>query len=150
MIEFLLNGGNVEYRGDEKLSLLHYLREEAGISSVKDGCSGQGACGACLVELNGKPALACVTLMKKVAGAEVVTLEGLPEKLRRVLGNAFVEKGAVQCGFCSPGFLMRTKILLQGNAAPDRREILEALKLNLCRCTGYVKIIDAIEAATKE
>ncbi len=147
MIEFQLNGRKIEYGGDEKLSLLHYLREEAGIFSVKDGCSGQGACGACLVELNGKPALACVTLMKKVAGGKVITLEGLPDGLRRTLGSAFVEKGAVQCGFCSPGFLMRTKILLQNNPHPSRREILEALKLNLCRCTGYVKIVEAIEYA---
>jgi aldehyde oxidoreductase len=149
MIEFLLNGLKVEYGGDEKLSLLGYLREEAGIFSAKDGCSGQGACGACLVELNGRPALACVTLMKKVAGGKVITLEGLPVELRRTLGNAFVEKGAVQCGFCSPGFLMRAKILLQDNPRPRRQEILEALKLNLCRCTGYVKIVEAIGHAAR-
>ncbi len=129
------------------LSLLDFLRAEAGITSVKDGCSGQGACGACLVELNGRPALSCVTPMKKVAGGRVVTLEGLPDDLRRTLGRAFAEKGAVQCGFCTPGFLMRTKILLQENPRPDRREILAALKLNLCRCTGYVKIVEAIEHA---
>lgn len=149
MIEFELNGRKVEYGGDEKLSLLDYLRQEAGIFSVKDGCSGQGACGACLVELNGRPALACVTLMKKAAGGQVITLEGLPDGLLRTLGNAFVEKGAVQCGFCTPGFLMRTKILLQDNPRPNRREILQALKLNLCRCTGYVKIVEAIEHAAK-
>ena len=149
MIEFLLNGRKIEYAGDEKLTLLNYLREEAGIFSAKDGCSGQGACGACLVELNGRPALACVTLMKKVAGGQVITLEGLPDVLRRTLGNAFVEKGAVQCGFCSPGFLMRAKILLQDNPRPNRKEILEALKLNLCRCTGYVKIVEAIEHAAQ-
>ena len=104
MIQFELNGGPVDYSGDENLSLLDYLRGEAGLVAAKDGCSGQGACGACLVELNGRPALACVTRMCKVAGGRVVTLEGLPEPLRRVLGNAFVEKGAVQCGFCTPGF----------------------------------------------
>jgi len=147
MVEFELNGRKVEYGGDEKLFLLDYLRGEAGIFSAKDGCSGQGACGACLVELNGRPVLACVTLMKKVAGGQVITLEGLPDGLRRTLGNAFVEKGAVQCGFCTPGFLMRTKILLQYNPHPDRGQILEALKLNLCRCTGYVKIVEAIEHA---
>jgi aldehyde oxidoreductase len=149
MSEFLLNGSNVEFHGDDKLSLLDFLRNEAGITSAKDGCSGQGACGACLVELNGKPALACVTLMKKVAGGKVITLEGLPEGLRRTLGNAFVEKGAVQCGFCSPGFLMRTKILLQDNPRPNRDQILEALKLNICRCTGYIKIVEAIEHAAR-
>jgi aldehyde oxidoreductase len=149
MIQFELNGTQVEYSGDEKLSLLDYLRNEAGLVAAKDGCSGQGACGACLVELNGRPALSCVTTIKKIAGGKVVTLEGLPEPLRRVLGNAFVEKGAVQCGFCTPGFLMRTKILLQENPRPGRREILEALKLNLCRCTGYVKIVEAIERAAE-
>ncbi len=147
MIEFRLNGRKIKYSGNEKLSLLDYLRNEEGIMSAKDGCSGQGACGACLVELNGKPALACVTLMKKVSGGRVVTLEGVPEELRRTLGNAFVAKGAVQCGFCSPGFLMRTKILLQENPRPDRGQILDAIKLNLCRCTGYVKIVEAIEHA---
>ena len=101
------------------------------------------------MELNGRPALACVTLMKKVAGGKVITLEGLPDGLRRTLGNAFVEKGAVQCGFCSPGFLMRAKILLQDNPRPNRQEILAALKLNLCRCTGYVKIVEAIEHAAQ-
>jgi selenium-dependent xanthine dehydrogenase len=147
MIEFTLNGRRVEYGGDARRSLLDFLRLEQGLTAAKDGCSGQGACGACLVELNGRPALACVTQMKKVAGGSVVTLEGLPDDLRRVLGNAFVEKGAVQCGFCTPGFLMRTKILLQDNPRPDRAAILAALKLNLCRCTGYVKIVDAIEQA---
>ena len=151
MIEFELNGRRGRlFGGDEKLSLLDYLRGEAGIFSAKDGCSGQGACGACLVELNGRPALACVTPMKKVGGGRVVTLEGLPERLRRALGDAFVAKGAVQCGFCTPGFLMRTKILLQDNPRPSRPEILAALKLNLCRCTGYVKIVEAIEQAAAD
>ncbi|MCX6553986.1 MAG: selenium-dependent xanthine dehydrogenase [Candidatus Aminicenantes bacterium] len=149
MIEFELNGCKVSYPGDEKLSLLDYLRNEAGLFAAKDGCSGQGACGACLVELNGKPALACVTRMKKVAGGKVVTLEGLPDRLREILAQAFVEKGAIQCGFCTPGFLMRTKIFLQEHPNPDRRQILEALKLNLCRCTGYVKIVEAIEHAAR-
>lgn len=149
MIQFELNGTTIEYAGGEKRSLLDFLRQEAGITSAKDGCSGQGACGACLVELNGRPALSCVTPMRKVAGGRVVTLEGLPEGLRKTLGRAFVEKGAVQCGFCTPGFLMRTKILLQDNPAPSRGQILEALKLNLCRCTGYIKIVEAIEHAAR-
>lgn len=149
MIRFELNGHQVEFAGAETLSLLDYLRTEAGIFSTKDGCSGQGACGACLVELNGRPALSCVTRMKKVAAGNVITLEGLPAGLLKTLGRAFAEKGAVQCGFCSPGFLMRTKILLQENPRPSRREILAALKLNLCRCTGYVKIVEAIEHAAE-
>ncbi len=147
MIQFQLNGDPLDYSGDENLSLLDFLRNEAGLVAAKDGCSGQGACGACMVELNGRPALACVTRMKKVAGGRVVTLEGLPGPLRRLLGDAFAAQGAVQCGFCSPGFLMRAKILLQENPRPSRPEILAALKLNLCRCTGYVKIVEAIERA---
>ena len=147
MIRFQLNGRDVEYAGDASRSLLDFLRQDQGILSPKDGCSGQGACGACLVELNGRPALACVTLMRKVAGGRVVTLEGLPDGLRMTLGRAFAEKGAVQCGFCTPGFLMRAKILLQENPSPTRAQILDALKLNLCRCTGYVKIVEAIEHA---
>lgn len=149
MILFELNGSAVRYEGDEERSLLDFLRRDMGITSVKDGCSGQGACGACLVELNGKPALSCVTPMKKVAGGRVVTLEGLPENLRRLLGEAFVGKGAVQCGFCTPGFLMRTKILLQENPRPSREQIVAALKPNLCRCTGYVKIVEAVEHAAR-
>ncbi len=149
MILFELNGSAVRYPGDKNRSLLDFLRQDMGIISVKDGCSGQGACGACLVELNGRPALSCVTPMKKVAGGRVVTLEGLPEPLRKLLGDAFVGKGAVQCGFCTPGFLMRTKILLQENPRPSRQQIVAALKPNLCRCTGYVKIVEAVEHAAR-
>lgn len=132
------------------MSLLTYLRETEGIISVKDGCSGQAACGACLLEIDGKPVLSCITPMKKIDGAQVVTIEGFPENLRRNLGHAFVQKGAVQCGFCTPGFLSRAKILLQTNPRPTRAEIIQALRFNLCRCTGYVKIIDAIEFAAEQ
>lgn len=149
MILFELNGSEARCPGDGDGSLLDFLRRDMGITSVKDGCSGQGACGACLVELNGRPALSCVTPMKKVAGGRVVTLEGLPADLRRLLGEAFVGKGAVQCGFCTPGFLMRTKILLQENPRPGRGQIVAALQPHLCRCTGYVKIVEAIEHASR-
>ena len=104
MIAFALNGRKAEFSGDGKTSLLTFLREEKGITSAKDGCSGQAACGACLVEVGGKAALACSTPMHKVAGKEVLTLEGLPESLLRTLGRAFVSKGAVQCGFLHSGF----------------------------------------------
>jgi aldehyde oxidoreductase len=149
MIQFKLNNRNLQYAGDKDLSLLHYLRLIEGITSVKDGCSGQAACGACLVEINGKPKLSCVTLLSSLGNAHVTTLEGIPELVKLAIGKAFVEKGAVQCGFCSPGFIMRTKILFQENPEPSRIEIKKALNLNICRCTGYVKIIDAIELALK-
>jgi selenium-dependent xanthine dehydrogenase len=144
MIRFTLNGQEIEFAGDEKTSLLSFLREEKGITSVKDGCSGQAACGACLVELGGKPALACSTPLKRAAGKEIVTIEGFPENVRRTLGRAFVAKGAVQCGYCTPGILSRAKILLESNPDPSRAEVVKALRANVCRCTGYVKIIDAI------
>ncbi|MCD4790414.1 MAG: selenium-dependent xanthine dehydrogenase, partial [Bacteroidales bacterium] len=147
MITFILNGKKVHFNGNPDFSLLNFLREEQNITSVKDGCSGQAACGACLVEINGRAKLSCVTKMKSLEGAEIVTLEGVPDNIKNVLAKAFVKKGAVQCGFCTPGILMRTKILFNENPKPDREEIKKALSLNLCRCTGYKKIIDAIELA---
>jgi selenium-dependent xanthine dehydrogenase len=149
MIRFKLNGVAKTFDGNTKISLLAYLREIEGILSVKDGCSGEAACGACLLEVSGKPALSCVTPMGQIDGARIVTIEGFPESLRRTLGRAFVTKGAVQCGFCTPGFLSRAKLLLENNAHPTREEIIHALKFNLCRCTGYVKIIEAIELAAE-
>ena len=146
MINFLLNGKPVQWSGDENLSLLNYLRNIEGLTAAKDGCSAQSACGACMVEINGQAKLSCVTPLHKLEGAEVLTMEGLPEPVKRALGKAFVEKGAVQCGFCTPGLIMRTKVLFQENPNPTRDEINRAINLNLCRCTGYVKIVDAIEA----
>lgn len=149
MINFRLNGENISYKGDLKKSLLKFLRHDRDITSCKDGCSGQAYCGACMVEINGEAKLSCVTLMEKLDGAEIITLEGIPDNVRTVIAKAFVEKGAVQCGFCTPGFIMRTKVLFQHNVRPTREEIVKALNINLCRCTGYVKIIDAIELAVK-
>jgi len=149
MINFVLNGDNISYSGEGELTLLAFLRDEEGIISAKDGCSKQAACGACLVEINGKPKLSCVTKMKAVEGAEVYTLEGVPEYVRDVIAKAFVLKGAVQCGFCTPGFIMRTKILLQDNPNPAISEIRTALKSNLCRCTGYKKIEEAIKLSAE-
>ena len=149
MITFSLNGQTAGYAGNEKRSLLSFLRQDQGITSVKDGCSGQAACGACLVELDGKPALACSTPMKRVANKKVVTIEGFSENVRRTLGRAFVAKAAVQCGFCTPGIISRTKMLLENNPNPSREAVVKALKANVCRCTGYVKIVDAILLAAK-
>ncbi len=148
-VEFTLNDNRISFNGDKELSLLSYLREQRHLTSVKDGCSGQGACGACLVEMDGKAILACRTSMEKVAGTRIVTIEGFPNQLKETLGKAFVEKGAVQCGFCTPGFLARTRILLEKNPDPTRQEIKKALTLHMCRCTGYVKIIDAIILAAQ-
>ncbi len=149
MISFRLNDKPVTYERNPEGSLLNFLREEKNITSVKDGCSGQAACGACLVEVNGKARLSCTTKMKTLQNAEVITLEGIPEAIKDILAKAFVNKGAVQCGFCTPGILMRTKILFQEKHDPTREEIKKALNPHLCRCTGYQKIIEAIESAHK-
>jgi len=149
MIQFELNGTVEVFKGDPDLTLLKFLRNTKNITSVKDGCSCQGACGACMVEINGEAKLSCLTPLKKLENTKVNTLEGLPENVRDILAKSFVEKGAVQCGFCTPGFLARTNVLLQKNPSPSRDEIKQALTLNLCRCTGYVKIIDAIHEAAQ-
>ncbi len=149
MIAFELNGGNRTFAGDERMSLLKYLRDFEGLLSVKDGCSGQAAGGACVVAMNGTAVLSCVTAMKKIDDAKIVTIEGFPESLRNTLSRAFVKKGAVQCGFCTPGFLSGTKILLETNPNPTRQEIARALRFNLCRCTGYGAIVEAVLLAAK-
>ena len=149
MLHFTLNGQSTLFEGNPEISLLNFLRNFKNITSVKDGCSCQGACGACMVEINGEAKLACLTRMKNVENAQINTLEGLPSQIRDILAKAFVEKGAVQCGFCTPGFLMRTNVLLRKNPSPSRDEIKQALDGNLCRCTGYVKIIDAIHEAAQ-
>ena len=147
-IQFFLNGQSVTFSGDPETRLLEVLRSRK-VFSVKDGCSGQGACGACLVEMDGMPARSCVTTMKRVAGRSVRTLDGFPETVRKTLARAFVANGAVQCGYCTPGMLTRAKILLEADPDPDREAVIKALKGHLCRCTGYVKIVDAVLAAAK-
>ena len=147
MISFILNGVKQNYSGDVEKNLLQHLRLDKHITSVKDGCSGQAVCGACTVEINGKAKLACVIKMKTLEGAEVFTPEGFPEYVKDTIAKAFVNKGAVQCGFCSPGFISRTKVLLQDNPNPSLDEIQKALKPHLCRCTGYKKIEEAIQCA---
>ncbi|MBN2175530.1 MAG: selenium-dependent xanthine dehydrogenase [Bacteroidales bacterium] len=149
MINFTLNGQKKQYTGPAETSLLDYLRLEEKITSVKDGCSGQGTCGACTVEINGKPRLACTTPMRKVADAEITTMEGIPEKVREALVHSFSEKGAVQCGYCSPGMIMRVAHLFREPRLMGREEIFKAISPNLCRCTGYIKIVDAIKVAFK-
>ncbi len=148
-MEFWLNGELKQYDGDAELPLLTYLRLEEGITSPKDGCAPQAACGCCAIDLNGKATLACVTPMKKVAGSRVVTIEGLGEYRQNVYANAFVSKGGVQCGFCIPGMVIQANCLINKNNQPTRDDIARALTHNLCRCTGYKKIIDAIECAAE-
>ncbi len=149
MISFTLNGKRQEYSGSPDKSLLNYLRLDKHLTSVKDGCSAQAACGACTVEVNGKAVLSCVIKMEKLQDAEIFTPEGFPKYVLDTIAKAFVNKGAVQCGFCTPGFISRTKVLLQNNPKPSIDEIQKAVKPHLCRCTGYKKIEDAIIHASE-
>jgi aerobic-type carbon monoxide dehydrogenase small subunit (CoxS/CutS family) len=109
----------MEYQSDPDKSLLEYLRNDLKITSVKDGCSGEGVCGACTVEINGRAKMSCVTKMKKLDGADIITLEGFSPYIKDVIATSFVNKGAVQCGFCTPGLISKTKILLQNNPEPS-------------------------------
>ena len=143
-MNFTLNGNIKTYTGNPELPLLTYLREIEGIISPKDGCAPQASCGCCVVELNGKGVLSCAIPMKKVESGKVITIEGIGEYRQRVFANAFVEKSGVQCGFCIPGIVMQVKVLIDKNPSPTRNEVEQAIHPNLCRCTGYKKIVDSI------
>jgi selenium-dependent xanthine dehydrogenase len=143
-MQFTLNGFRKTYHGDLEVPLLTYLRDHQGITSPKDGCAPQAACGCCAVELNGEAVLSCVIPMKKVVDGNVVTIEGMGEHKQDVFAKAFLEKGGVQCGFCIPGIVMQSKVLLDHNPSPTRAEVQKALTPHLCRCTGYKKIEDSI------
>ncbi|MDR0601803.1 MAG: selenium-dependent xanthine dehydrogenase [Treponema sp.] len=132
--------------GPPEKRLLDFLREDLRLTAVKNGC-GSGACGACTVHLDGRPVRACVPVLSKIAGRTVITPEGLSKKEKEVYAFAFAEAGAVQCGFCIPGMVMSAKALLDVNASPDEGEIRRAIRSNICRCTGYVKIIKAVQLA---
>ena len=148
-MEFLLNGENRVFDGDPELPLLSYLRDHEGIISPKDGCAPQAACGCCAVDLDGKAVLSCVIPMKKVAGGQVTTIEGLGAYRQEVFANAFVSEGGVQCGFCIPGIVMQSNALINRNQDPTRVDIEQALTPHLCRCTGYKKIVDAVMTAAE-
>jgi aldehyde oxidoreductase len=149
MITFNLNGENVNYTGDPNKSLLSYLRLDRHLTAAKDACSGEGICGACTVEINGAAKLACTTEMSRLENAEVLTMEGFPDDVKQIIATSFVNKGAVQCGFCIPGFIVRTRVLLQKNPDPSIHEVRQAIKPHLCRCTGYKKIEEAMLDAAR-
>ena len=146
MAVFTVNGQRVETKKNQKL--LRFLRDELRLTSVKDGCS-EGACGACTVIIDGKTCKACVPDTDLLDGRTVITVEGLTEWEEKVYTYAYGKAGAVQCGFCIPGMVMCTKALLDVNKEPTDEEIKYALRNNYCRCTGYVKIIDAVRLAAK-
>lgn len=148
-MKFILNGVHKEYSGDPELTLLNYLRDHEGIISPKDGCAPQAACGCCAVELSGRAVLACVTPMHKVSGGRVTTIEGIGKERQEVFADAFLSAGGVQCGFCIPGIVMQSKVLIDRNPRPTREDVQKALTHHLCRCTGYKKIEDAILCAAQ-
>ena len=143
----MLNGNAVTAEPDEETSLLELLREQLGVRSVKDGCAPEGSCGACTVMVDGRAVVSCAQKARRFEGKHVVTHEGLSDEDRRRWSESFVAAGASQCGYCSPGIVMKAEALLHKNSEPSREEIAHALLGNLCRCTGYVKVIDAIELA---
>jgi carbon-monoxide dehydrogenase small subunit len=141
-----INGDPYEVVAAASTTLLEALREKAFLTGTKRGCD-LGACGACTVILDGEAVLACLTLAVAVEGCDIRTVEGLSIRGElSPLQRAFIDHGAVQCGFCSPGFLMSATALLADNSRPDRAEIKRTLAGNLCRCTGYAKIVEAVEA----
>ncbi len=146
-LHFELNGLATEVSYDKGMNFLEVLREKCGVTSAKDGCAPQGFCGCCTVLVDGRPALACLTDPDRITGKAVTTLEGLPERMRQTLAQAFVREGAVQCGFCTPGIAIRASSLLERRQATDPDRIKKALRGHLCRCTGYHRIVDAVVTA---
>ena len=146
-ISFTLNGKPTEATYESGMHLLEVLRESCGVVSAKNGCAPEGACGCCLVMIDGRPALSCLRKPEQMDGHEIVTLEGLPEETRRIIGEAFVLEGGVQCGFCIPGIVVRAASLIEHGKSDDPGAIRKALDGHLCRCTGYARIIDAIQTA---
>jgi aerobic-type carbon monoxide dehydrogenase small subunit (CoxS/CutS family) len=146
LINFRLNGREVS--AEKGTTLLKYLREVEKLTSVKNGCN-EGVCGSCTVLVDGKAVRSCITKLDKLEDKEVLTTEGLSQSEREIYSNAFAEAGAVQCGFCTPGMIMSAKALLDKNLNPTEEDIKTAIKNNICRCTGYVKIIKAIKLAAE-
>jgi len=150
MITLTVNGVEHELAIEPRRTLLELLREDLNLTGTKKGC-GIGDCGACTVLVDGVATFSCLTLAIQVHGCSVVTVEGLAEDGKpNKLQQNFVEHGAIQCGYCTPGMLMTTTELLQRNPHPDEHEIRRAISGNLCRCTGYQKIVEAIQATVGE
>jgi carbon-monoxide dehydrogenase small subunit len=141
-----VNGEEREALAPVHHTLLEVLREELGLTGTKHGCE-LGECGTCTVLLDGQPVLSCLTLPVECEGREITTVEGMARDGLHPLQQAFAELGAAQCGYCTPGFLLVAQELLEKNPKPTRQEIAEALAGNLCRCTGYLKIFEAVELA---
>ncbi len=150
-IELKVNGDIHKMRVDPRRTLLEVLREQLGLTGTKEMCN-KGDCGACTVILNGKAVLSCMMLAVEADGKEITTIEGLATAGHKLhpIQQAFVDHGAIQCGYCTPGFILSAKALLDRTKEPTVDEIKGAISNHICRCTGYVQIIEAIEAAAKE
>ncbi len=148
-VKFLLNGNEIKMKIKDHWTLLYLLREELDLMGTKEGC-GSGECGACTVIVNGDAVNSCLYLAAEIDGKEIQTIEGLASSdgTLHPLQKSFVENGGIQCGFCSPGMIMSAKALLNENQNPTKEEIKHALAGNICRCTGYIQIIDSVRAAT--
>ena len=149
-ISFALNGKPRQLETEADRRVIDLLREELGLTGTKEAC-GSGECGACTILVDGESRLACLMLAAQLEGRNVTTIEGLGSEERpHPIQQAFVEQGAVQCGYCTPGMILASVDLLARNPHPSRLEIREGLSGNLCRCTGYQKIVDAVEAASRK
>ena len=148
-IRLTVNGRQHECEVDAQTRLLDLLREDLALTGTKEGC-GEGECGACTVLIDGRAVNSCLVLAVQADGKTVLTIEGLADgEALHPIQQAFVELGGVQCGFCTPGFIMSTVALLQENPSPSDDEVLTALEGNLCRCTGYTKIVEAVRHAAR-
>jgi selenium-dependent xanthine dehydrogenase len=146
-MRFTLNGEPVEVQPEPGETLLDLLRDRRGLRSMKEGCAPEGSCGACTVLIDGHAVVSCTHLADRLAGHDVVTLEGLAPAVREAWADAFVAAGAIQCGFCTPGIIMKAEALIRRSPDPTREETAHALAGNTCRCTGYAKVVEAIQAA---
>ena len=150
VISFNLNGEDIQVLAEPNRTLLDLLRDDLGLTGTKKGCEA-GECGACTVMLDGRPVNSCITLTAEVEGCCVITVEGVAQDGQlSPLQRQFIDKWAFQCGYCTAGMIMSAKALLERNSHPTELEIREAIEGNLCRCTGYVKIIEAIQAVVAE
>ena len=150
VIKFELNGKEVEITSDPNKTLLDLLRNDLGLKGTKRGCE-IGECGACTVIMNGETVNSCMLLAPQAQGAIITTIEGVSENGKlHPIQKAFIEKGAIQCGFCTPGMVLSAKALLDSSPEPTREEIRKAIAGNICRCTGYTQIIDAVELAARK
>ncbi|MGE5819755.1 MAG: (2Fe-2S)-binding protein [Deltaproteobacteria bacterium] len=150
ILNLRVNGENKEVATETNKTLLEVLREDMDLTGTKHGCE-VGECGTCTVLIEGEPILSCLVLGVEVEGQEILTIEGLKERDKpHPLQKAFADLGAAQCGYCTPGVLLTAKAFLEKNPHPSREEIREALAGNLCRCTGYTKILEAVEMVARK